>query len=55
MPNDLKQCKADLKQLDFEAEYYRAVETIKKLENENAELKNTLLGMCKSLFCHKGE
>ncbi len=35
---------------DFEREYYRLIEEVKKLENENYELKNTLIGMCKTLY-----
>lgn len=35
---------------DFQREYYRLIEEVKKLKNENYELKNTLLGICKTLF-----
>ncbi len=35
---------------DFERKYYRLIEEVKKLENENCELRETILGMCKTLF-----
>lgn len=35
---------------DYESEYYRQVELIKKLYCENKELRDTIIGMCKTLF-----
>lgn len=40
---------------DFEREYYRLIEEVKKLENENCELRETILGMCKTLFTEGSE
>lgn len=34
---------------DYESEYYRLMEQIKKLHCENQELRNTIIGMCKAL------
>ena len=42
-------------QPDYKKEYYRHIEIIKKLETENAELKNTILNMCKWLFCQRSD
>lgn len=42
-------------QPDYEREYYRHIEIIKKLENENTELKNTILNMCNWLFGQRSE
>lgn len=40
-------------QPNYEEEYYRNIEKIVKLERENAELKNTIIAMCKT-FCKGG-
>lgn len=39
---------------DYEKEYYKLIELVKHLENENAELKETIIGFCKSAFIKKG-
>lgn len=35
---------------NYEEEYYRLNEEVNKLKQENFELKETILGMCKSYF-----
>lgn len=35
---------------NFEEEYYRLTSEVKILKNENLELKETILGMCKKMF-----
>ena len=40
-------------QPNYEQEYYRHIEIIKKLEDENARLQKTILGMCKWLFAER--
>lgn len=35
---------------DYESEYYRQEELIKKLYSENKELRDTIIGMCKALY-----
>lgn len=35
---------------NYEKEYDRLMEENRKLKTENAELKETILGMCKSLY-----
>ena len=35
---------------NFQEEYYRLTSEIKFLKNENLELKETILGMCKKMF-----
>ncbi|MCI7527299.1 MAG: hypothetical protein MSA65_03255 [Mollicutes bacterium] len=35
---------------DFQEEYYRLTSEVKILKNENLELKETILGMCKKMF-----
>lgn len=40
-------------QPNYEEEYYRNIEKIVKLERENAELKDTIIAMCKT-FCKGG-
>ena len=42
-------CKCDCHP-NYESEYYRLIEEVKRLENENCELRETILGMCKALF-----
>lgn len=42
-------------QPNYEQEYYRHIKIIKKLEKENTELKNTILNMCKWLFCQRSD
>lgn len=42
-------------QPNYEQEYYRHIEIIRKLETENTELKNTILNMCKWLFCQRSD
>lgn len=37
-------------QPDYKSAYNDHIAIIKKLENENAELRNTIVGMCKSAF-----
>lgn len=44
----------NLSTIDYEAEYYRQVEIIKALTNENEHLRYTIIGMCKSLFAKVG-
>ncbi len=39
---------------DYKSEYYRQEELIRNLMDENRELKDTIIGICKLLFC-KGE
>ena len=53
MSNDICNavCKAEP---DYKREYYRLFEQVKKLENENARLRDTILGMCESLFAERG-
>ena len=36
--------------LNYEAEYYRQEEMLKKLICENQRLKDTIIGMCESLY-----
>ena len=38
---------------DYEREYYRHIEIIKKLTDENETLQRTILGMCRHLFVEK--
>lgn len=48
MPENIKavaECRPD-----YEREYYRLIDVVKHLENENVELRETILGMCKSIF-----
>lgn len=40
--------------INYEKEYYRLNELVKRLENENAELKETIVGLCKSAFVKRG-
>jgi hypothetical protein len=40
---------------DYQSEYYRQQELIKKLYSENQELRDTIMGMCKTLFMKGGE
>lgn len=42
-------------QPDYENEYYRHIEIIKKLEDENARLQKTILGMCKYFFAERSD
>lgn len=35
---------------NFEEEYYRLTSEAKILKNENLELKETIVGMCKKMF-----
>ena len=39
---------------DYENEYYRHIEIIKKLKDENETMQKTILGMCKCLFAERG-
>lgn len=39
---------------DYKAEYYRLINEVMRLKNENAELKGTLIGLCKSVFMKEG-
>jgi hypothetical protein len=41
---------ASVAQPNYEAEYYRQEKLIKELLNENRELRETLINMCKWLF-----
>ena len=36
--------------LDYESEYYRLREEVRQLCEENAILRDTLIGMCKHIF-----
>lgn len=36
--------------LNYEAEYYRQEEMLKKLICENQRLKDTIIGMCEALY-----
>lgn len=38
---------------NYEQEYYRHIEEIERLTKENQELKDALIGMCKTLFIEK--
>lgn len=35
---------------NYQEEYYRLTSEVKFLKNENLELKETILGMCKKMF-----
>lgn len=35
---------------NYQEEYYRLISEVKFLKNENLELKETILGMCKKMF-----
>ena len=39
---------------NYESEYYRQQELIKELYSENKELRDTIIGMCKTLFLKGG-
>lgn len=39
---------------NYESEYYRQEELIKKLYSENKALKDTIIGMCQTLFTKGG-
>lgn len=49
-----RECKTECRP-DYEAEYYRLIEEVKRLNNENCELRETTLGMCKTLFLEERE
>lgn len=36
--------------LDYEREYYRLIDTVNNLDQENTRLRNTIIEMCKCLF-----
>ena len=36
--------------IDYEREYYRLIETVNNLSQENTRLRNTIIEMCKYLF-----
>ena len=40
---------------NYESEYYRQEELIAKLYSENKALKDTIIGMCKTLFTKGSE
>lgn len=39
---------------DYKKGYFRLLEQVQSLENENARLRDTILGMCKWLFAERG-
>lgn len=41
-------------QPNYESEYYKHIELIKKLEDENTKLRETIIGMCNALFLERG-
>ena len=56
MKNDDKQYETvGTCQPDYKNEYYRHIEIIKKLKDENAMLQRTVLGMCRCLFAERGD
>lgn len=52
MKDNIPVCKCEP---NYEQEYYRHIEEIKRLAKENKELKDALIGMCKTLFIEKIE
>ena len=47
-------CVCEEKQ-NYESEYYRQERLIKKLYSENKALKDTIIGMCQTLFTKGGD
>lgn len=50
MTDNIPVCKSEP---NYEHEYYRHIEEIERLTKENQELKDALIGMCKTLFIGK--
>lgn len=49
-----RECKTECRP-DYEAEFYRLIEEVKRLEHENCELREIMLEMCKTLFLKERE
>lgn len=53
MNNSKERCVEEARP-NYESEYYRQQVLIKKLYSENKELRDTIIGMCKTLFVKGG-